>query len=212
MQGGRFGHRLFLEREVGIEIHLCCLDRLMPEPKCNDGAIDAAWRSSMAAVCRSTGASLFSSSVEGSVVQRCRAAPRCLASRSCAASALSLPPRTLGKTMLSSPRDVSRSHALTVWTACFVNGVQRSFRPLPIQRTWAPVPKTTSCRRSWSSPIAASLFAQQPEGRHGPCGPPSTLIGSRKKGFDFGPSQKSNQLLLVTFGWHGQDSLDQAGL
>src|SRR5450432_1540106 len=56
-----------------------------------------------------------------------------------------------------------------------------------------------------------SLNGNQQEGAI-PATDPGAEVGRSQKGFDFGPGQKSNQLLLVTLRRHCQDALDQAGL
>ena len=57
----------------------------------------------------------------------------------------------------------------------------------------------------------ASLNGNQQEGAISAAGP-GVEIGHRQNGFDFGPGQESNQLLLVTLRRHCQNALDQAGL
>jgi hypothetical protein len=47
---------------------------------------------------------------------------------------------------------------------CVVSGVERSLRPLPRHRTYAPVPKTTALRSSWMisdsrSPVCAARWS-----------------------------------------------------
>jgi hypothetical protein len=57
----------------------------------------------------------------------------------------------------------------------------------------------------------ASLNGNQQEGVIPTTGP-DTEIRRPQNGFDFGPRQESNQLLLVTLRRHCQNALDQAGL
>src|SRR5439155_19777218 len=79
--------------------------------------------------------------------QLCWATAMYFARRYCTPSALSLPPLAFGKTISFAPRAGSWSQDLRAFAACLVRGVQRSLRPLPTHRTWAPVPSTTSLRQ-----------------------------------------------------------------
>jgi hypothetical protein len=100
-------------------------------------AIAAAWRN----VCGVT----FLSASDG---QTRRAFVTYLDTSLCNASALSRPPRELGKTgSLSSPACCA-IHPFRTATTSGRNGVHRCFLPLPKQRTCAPVPNLISCRLS----------------------------------------------------------------
>ena len=69
-----------------------------------------------------------------------------MASKSATLSRLSRPPWALGKSVAVLRRAGSRSQARNTAAVVMVSGVQRSFRPLPRQRTWAPTPNATSPR------------------------------------------------------------------
>ena len=77
---------------------------------------------------------------------RSAAVVTCLASRSATASGLSGPPARFGNSgSVGSPRR-SVSQSRTTRAVGRVSGVQRSFRPLPRQRRFAPGPRVTSPR------------------------------------------------------------------
>lgn len=57
-------------------------------------------------------------------------------------------PRALGKTIASSSSAISRSQTRKTSAVVLVNGVERSYRPLPRTRTCAPEPRHTAPRHS----------------------------------------------------------------
>ena len=71
----------------------------------------------------------------------------CLSSKSSTLSALRRLPLALGNKIAVFRLAGSPSPAFSTATVDLVNGVHRSFRPFPMQRTWAPVPRITSVRR-----------------------------------------------------------------
>jgi hypothetical protein len=85
----------------------------------------------------------FHRSPDGQVWPACAT---CLASRSDTLSGLSRSPLALGNRAWALCLVGSCNHAFRTAAVILVSGVQRSLRPLPIQRTWAPVPKDTSGR------------------------------------------------------------------
>ena len=101
--------------------------------------------SAMAAACRRVcGVTVFVFK-EGHVSP---ARATCRVTRRWKASALSCPPRELGKTGSAGPPARSASQALRTLTTSGFKGVHRIFRPFPRQRMWAPTPSSTSWQRN----------------------------------------------------------------
>ena len=75
----------------------------------------------------------------------------CLTTSFRTASRPRAPPVGEGKIESSGSPPRSLSHVRSVSTLCALSGVTRSFRPLPLTRTWAPRPVATSMRRNPAS-------------------------------------------------------------
>jgi hypothetical protein len=75
----------------------------------------------------------------------------CLSSNSATARVVSAPPRRVGNSGSSGLPSRSRSHSRSTATVSPVSVAQRSLRPLPMTRQWAPVLRLTSPTRSPTS-------------------------------------------------------------
>ena len=91
----------------------------------------------------------------------------------------------------------------------FASGVQRSLRPFPRTRTWAPVPTAKSSRVA--AVISESRRPVWHRGQHESViasSDPGPLIGGAKESIDLRACQEADQRSSESFTGNGEDALD----
>src|SRR5680860_1340597 len=101
-----------------------------------------AWSRDMAQLCRRTCGWIFLPARDG---HRCAAVAAWVLTLSAMASRLSRRPVRVGNSGSPAPPVRSLSQAARSVATGAVRGTARCLRPLPSQRTFAPVPRVTSC-------------------------------------------------------------------
>ena len=146
-----------------MDIHLSRFDRLMPQHSAMTIQSTPVCRSPIAALCLNT---CGLTRLVFSVRQLSDATVTYLRTIRSTASRLRRSPRLLTNSGSSSSAARSASQVRSACTLSFLRGVDRSLRPLPEHRTWAPGPRTTSPPvRLISSDTRSS--ARQPAARSG---------------------------------------------